>query len=277
VNTLRRSSFNTRGRVICAVVFVCLATMFSHLTAYAGPWPTPIGKGQIISTTLTDHANKAYDEDGDLSLGVEFAKFDTGLFWEHGLSKDITVVLHSSLQDINFSSGVDQAEFKGLGESGIGLRHVLWQDERSVLSTQMSVIFPSSGETISDADLGFGATNFEMRVLAGRSFKFAQKDGFVDVQAAWRLRPSDNPDEYRVDGTVGWRPKENIQVLAQGFYAQGNGKFGIARQNSRLKLQTSLVYDKTPKTSYQIGVYQTVAGRNIVKEKALFFGVWQRY
>ena len=257
----------------CVFIGLCLTSFSAH----AGPWPVPVGTGQIINTTLTDRASKAYDGNGDLNLDVEFSKFDTGLFWEHGLSKDVTIVLHSSVQDISFSAGVDKASFQGLGESGVGLRSVLWQNERSVISTQASVIFPSSGETISDADLGFGATNYEMRVLAGRSFKFAQKDGFVDIQAAWRLRPSGNPDEYRLDGTIGWRPKEKIQLLAQGFYAQGNGKFGIARQNSRLKLQTSLVYDKSAKTSYQIGVYQTVAGRNIVKENAVFVGVWQRY
>lgn len=261
----------------CVAASGFCALSFIGQTVSAGAWPSAVGQGQIISTTVNDRAKTAYNENGKADTPVDFSKLDTALYWEHGLSEDLTIVLNSSLQEIKFSAGVDQVEFQGLGESGLGLRSVIWQNQEAVLSGQVSVIFPSSGETVSDADLGFGAVNYELRLLAGRSFKLAERDGFVDVQAAWRLRPSGGPDEYRVDAALGWRPQENVQLLAQGFYAHGNGKFAIARQNSRLKLQGSVVYDRNAKTSYQIGAYQTVAGQNIVKEKAVFIGVWQRY
>ena len=243
----------------------------------AGAWPTPVGKGQIIQTTMIDNAGSAYDKNGDNALDVQFSKSESSVFWEHGLSDEITLVLQSSIQDVNFTAGVDQVSFTGLGESIIGARRVMWRGNNTIVSAQASLVVPSAGETISDGDLGIGATHGEARVLIGRSFKLARRDGFVDVQAAWRIRGGGAPNEYRIDGTAGWRPVPKVQILAQGFYTKGNYEAGIARKNTRFKLQGALVYERNAKTSYQVGLYRTVAGTYIVKEKAVFVSVWQRY
>ena len=243
----------------------------------AGAWPTPAGKGQIIQTIMIDNAKIAYDETGLADIPVQFSKSETSVFWEHGLSRDYTLVLQASIQDVDFRAGVDQVNFSGPGESVVGLKRVMWRDENTVLSSQASLVIPSSGETVSDGDLGLGGAHVEGRLLLGRSFKFFNRDGFIDTQAAWRLRSGDAPDEWRVDGTVGWRPTEKLQILAQAFYANGQSATGLVRKNTRLKLQGAFVYDRKAKTSYQLGFYQTVAGSNIIKEKAVFMSMWQRY
>ncbi|MCF6274461.1 MAG: hypothetical protein L3J05_01690, partial [Robiginitomaculum sp.] len=97
------------------------------------------------------------------------------------------------------------------------------------------------------------------------------------MQMARRKRPGGTPDEWRLDDTAGWCIAAKVQVLAQGFYTASGEQFEVARRNTRLKLQSSLVYAWSPKTSYQIGLYRTVAGRNIIKEKAFFIAVWSRY
>ena len=247
---------------------LCMAglTSFSLSTfAYAGAWPTDAGEGQVISTTLFDNARTGYDDDGNLTQQVSFNKSEGAIYWEHGLTDKTTVVLQSSYQDIQFTAGVDVVNFSGIGESYAGLRRVFWQNGKWVASAQAGVIFAGSGETISDADLGAGSTNYEGRFLVGRSFKLAKKDGFVDIQAAYRYRPGIQPDERRVDATIGWQASKKFQILAQGFYTGSEEQFEFARPNTRLKLQGSVVYNHNPKTSYQIGLYKTVAGRNIVK------------
>jgi len=258
---------------------LCIAGLasFSPTFAQAGAWPTPVGEGQVISTTLFDNASTGYDDDGKLTQQVLFNKSEAALYWEHGLTSKTTVVLQSSYQDIEFTAGVDVVNFSGIGESYAGLRRVFWQNGKWVVSAQAGVLFAGAGEVISDADLGTGSTHYEGRFLAGRSFKLAKKDGFVDIQAAYRFRPGTQPDERRVDVTAGWLPREKFQILAQGFYTGSEEQFEIARPNTRLKLQSSIVYTHNPKTSYQIGLYQTVAGRNIVKEKAFFIAIWKRY
>ena len=263
---------NNWGLCIAGLTSLSLSTL-----AHAGAWPTPVGEGQVISTTLFDNASTGYDDDGNLTQQVSFNKSEGAIYWEHGLTDKTTLILQSSYQDIQFTAGVDVVRFSGIGESYAGLRRVFWQNDKWVASAQAGVIFSGSGEAISDADLGTGSTHYEGRFLVGRSFKLAKKDGFVDVQIAYRYRPTAQPDERRVDATLGWKPSEKFQILAQGFYTQSAEQFEIARRNTRLKLQGSVVYNHNPKTSYQIGLYQTVAGRNIVKENAFFMSVWKRY
>jgi virulence-associated protein VapD len=254
-----------------------LTSLFMAAFAHAGAWPTAVGEGQVISTTLFDNAKSGYDDDGKLTQQVSFNKSEGAIYWEHGLTEKTTVVLQSSIQDIQFTAGVDSVNFSGVGESYAGLRRVFWQNEKWVVSGQAGVIFAGSGEAIADADLGTGTTHYESRFLVGRSFKLAKRDGFVDIQAAYRYRPGTQPDERRFDATLGWRPSEKLQILAQGFYTGSEEQFEIARSNRRLKLQGSIVYERSPKTSYQFGVYQTIAGRNIVKENAFFIAAWKRY
>ncbi len=245
--------------------------------AHAGAWPSPVGEGQIISTTLFNNASQGYDDNGNITQEVRFSKSEASVYLEHGLTAATTLVLQSSFQDIEFRAGVDDIAFSGVGESYLGLRRLFWHDAKTVLSVQGGLIFAGAGEAISDADLGIGSTHLEARVLLGRSFNLAKRDGFVDLQMARRFRPENYPDEWRVDVTAGWRPLNNAQVLLQGFYTASEAEFEIARRNTRLKLQSSLVYDRSAKTSYQIGIYQTVVGRNIVKEKAFFVAIWSRY
>ncbi|PHR91029.1 MAG: hypothetical protein COA69_13315 [Robiginitomaculum sp.] len=257
---------------------MCIAAVCAPVpSARAGSWPAPPGKGQIIQTNLAVKATKSFDMTGELGQPAVFSKYEAGVFWEHGLNEKTTLVVTSSYQDLNFRAGVDNVKFKGFGETGIGLRRVLWRDGSYIVSAQGTVIVAGTGEGVSDADLGLGSTQYEARILAGRSFKLAGRDGFIDGQAAWRFRAGRAPDEWRLDVSAGWHPMPEWQILAQTFYVDSQVAPGFARGTKRLKAQASLVYHKSERTSYQIGLYQTVLGENIVQEKALFISVWQRY
>lgn len=261
---------------VCCVVIGLLGFAYAS-DAQAGAWPAAPGTGQVISTTLFDNASQAYDDNSELTQDVFFNKSEGVIYWEHGVTEKTTLVLQSSYQDVLLRAGVDEVNFSGVGESYAGLRRVLWRDDKWVVSGQAGVLFAGAGETVAGADLGFGTTHYEFKALIGRSFKLANRDGFIDVQAAYRKRPGNAPDEWRLDATAGWRPHKKLQILTQGFYTASEEQFEIADRNRRLKLQGSVVYDRNAKTSYQIGLFQTVAGRNIVKENAFFFSVWKRY
>ncbi|MEE9273601.1 MAG: hypothetical protein V3U57_10105 [Robiginitomaculum sp.] len=262
---------------ICTQVLIIMVFVSCESTAHAGAWPMAGGKGQIITTNLYDRAHRAYDDTGVLRGGENFSKTDISIFYERGLSDKYTLVIQTGYQDIKFVSGDVDAQYKGVGESSIGMRRVLWQGNKTVLSTQLSAIFGSSPELISDADLGVGSTLVEGRILAGRSFKVLGRNGFAEAQAAWRLHISDNPDEIRLAITVGVRPVKKLQVFVQGFYAAGDGALNIARPTKRTKVQTSIVWDINEKNAVQLGAYQTIAGRNIVREKAVFIGSWVKF
>jgi hypothetical protein len=249
----------------------------SAVPACAGAWSLPKDTGQVINTVTFDTARRAFDDQGKLVLDVDFSKTDMSLFWEHGLTDKWTVVLNSNYQTLSFQDAGQVVSFTGLGDTSLSMRRVIYRHQNTIVSAQAGVVFSVPGETVSDADLGLGDTNIEGRVLAGHSFKMAGKDGFIELQTAWRIRPSGVPDEWSVDSTIGWRPQKKILLLAQGLYANGEQASGIARKNIRFKLQPSVVYDFSAKTSFQIGAFQTVAGKNIIREKAVFISIWRRY
>ncbi len=257
-----------------------LAWLIAHLSAQAalaGAWPTPTGKGQVISTVLSSKASQAFDSTGKLNSPAQFSKFASSLYLEHGVSKDLTLILSTRFESLAFIAGADEVRFTGLGDTTIGFQKTVLRGKNAILSAQAKIIFAVPGETIADADLGFGTTHFEGRVLVGRSFKLAGRDGFVDGQAAWRIRPDNAPDEWSVDATLGWRARKNILLLGQSFFTNGSGAAGIARNNQRLKLQTSLVYDRSQAMSFQLGFFSTVAGKNIVSETGFIASIWRRY
>ena len=260
--------------------FICVGMVLGLMlapNASAGSWPMPVGTGQIIETNLAVKADKGFDGNSDHDLPVDFSKFETSLFLEHGLTDNLTMVLATSFQDLQFTAGVDRVNFTGFGETEIGVRNVIWKNGPSVLSVQASVLIAGPGETITDADLGIGGTQYEMRVLAGHSFKIANRDAFIDTQIARRFRGQNISDEWRFDISTGWRPNPQWQVLAQTFYVHGAAVPKLVRPNSRLKAQASIVYDRNHKTSYQIGVYKTALGKNVIQENAIFLSIWKRY
>jgi len=148
------------------------------------------------------------------------------------------------------------------------------------LAVQPSLVVPAGGEGIPDGDLGRGGYGAEIRALAGRSWKAANMQGFIDMQIAYERRLEDAPQQIFADLTVGVRPRKNMQVIGQGFYHRTGGvlnRTDPVLENQSLKLQASVVYDFGPSTSVQIGAFRNVAGKNIVREQGGLLMLWARY
>lgn len=258
---------------------LCLLFALSS-PAHAGAWPVPVGQGQIITTTVTDSASRGFDDKWALNQDIEFSKFETQFFWEHGLTENITFTGSTTYQDVDFVSRTGNESVQGFGTSGLGGRYSFYKKDGSVAALQFTYVIAGKGENIADADLGRGGNGIDIRLLAGRNFKFLKRDGFIDVQAAHIIRRSNAPSTNKADLTTGLDISNNRQILAQIFYNRtgekviGNDRILV---NESIKLQGSAVFKRSEKTSLQFGVFQTIAGRNIVQEKGVFAAVWQRY
>lgn len=253
---------------------------FHPKAAYAGAWPSDPGTGQIISTTSYNQTSRAYDDKWKLSKSVTFSKVDNQFYWEHGLTKKLTFVGQTVLQDVDYTSRDGRAKITGFGTSLLGVRHQVYSGGPYVAAGQVSVLVAGKGENIADADLGRGGNGVEIRGLIGRNFKALNRSGFVDAQAAWIYRTGQSPKTYKGDFTVGFDVLKETQILGQAFYTQtGEQVLGIDRvePNKSLKLQASFVKHRSKKISYQTGVFRTVAGKNIIRESGVFASVWRRY
>ena len=136
------------------------------------------------------------------------------------------------------------------------------------------------GEVFPNADLGSSGNGVEIRAFAGRSYVLGGKKDFADLQAAYRVRGDAIPEEWRVNATVGIEPRKRLKIIGQGVYSRANnGLLDVdrVRSNQSLKLNVSAVYQQKENPSMQIGYYQTVWGKNIVREKASIAGIWQRF
>lgn len=248
--------------------------------AFAGAWPMPAGKGQMISTNVTNRAAKAFDDRWKLNREVDFAKKDSHFFWEHGLTSKITLVGTTAFQDVDFTSREGRKQVTGFGASSLGARYPVYRDKKNIVSLQASAVIAGNAENISDADLGRGGNGIELMVLAGRSFKIGKRRGFIDIQSSWLYRSGASPHSFKDDITIGLDVTPRYQLLAQGFYNRTNAQLlhnDLILPNESYKLQASVVHKRSARTSYQFGGFRTVAGRNIVQESGVFAGYWRRY
>lgn len=260
------------------ILFFCLCGVGLPQLAHAGAWPAKPACGQIISTTLIVRADKGFDEDRALTQTVSYAKEENSVFWEHGITDKLTLSVSTRLQAVDIHSSAQDDDYKGIGLSEFSLRHVVVQKKNTVYAVQGALLLKNKGEIIADADFGLGENQYDFRALVGHSFKWRKNYGFLEAQSGVRFRGTGGESEYHLDLAAGYRPHQHVQVIAQSFYVKGRAANGVeARKTERLKGQMSLVYDRNHKTSYQIGVYKTLLGRNIIQEKAVFVGVWQRY
>lgn len=267
----------------------------------AGAWTQPKGKGLIISGTSFNQANLAYDGDGKLTTPVDFQKRDSPFYLEYGVTDRWTLVGNTALQDVSYTSSQGPQQYSGFATSKIGLRYGIKPGSSWVFSIQPSLVIPAGGEAVPDGDLGIGGFGGEVRMLTGRPLKFGTRPGFFNAEAAYDLRSGGAPRQISADLTVGIGVTKNIQFIGQGFYRHTNDSLfegDTILANESLKLQASLVFDLPklqllpkkagddepekpvrPKrqTSLQIGVFQGVAGRNIVREQGGMITFWNKF
>ena len=286
-----------------------LAFMGVNIECQAGAWTLPKGKGLVISGTSYNSANLAYNAERKRLTPVSFNKIDSTFYLEYGLGRNLTLVGNSALQDVSYTSSQGPQNYSGFSTSKFGLRYGVSTDSPWVVAIQPSLVIPAGGETVPDGDLGLGGYGGEFRILAGRALTFAGQAGFFNAEAAYDLRSDGAPRQITTDLTLGFDLTEKMTFIGQGFYRHTNDSMfegDTVLANESLKLQASLVFDlpkfsifksiksgsptdldeedevEMPtlpkrKTSLQIGVFQTVAGKNIVREQGGLITLWNEF
>jgi len=251
---------------------------FSEL-AHAGAWNLAPGEGQIISTFDYSTASSAFaDRDMD-AAPLTFVKNEGRIFYEHGLTKHLNFVGNGAYQTVQLSGVPSPINFSDFADIELGLRYQIMRKAGLALSLQGSYII-GGGPPDSIFDLNGPQDSFELRGLWGQSRAFGKTTVFFDAQAALRSQNFSNINEWQTDLTLGYKRDEKYIILAQAFHAKRLGitqdRFTVPEQQS-LKFKLSAVYKYKKNRHVQIGYQDTVAGRNIIRERGVSVGTWIKY
>ena len=262
-------------RAACVAIAAVLAL---PTDAYAGAWTLKAGTGQAIVSGLVSEADRTFDDDGDPALPADFRKASAFGLVEYGLTDDLTVFGVGELGSESAPDG--HLGDAALRELGLGARLMLFRSGGFVGSAQLSGRFEDDDRSEPFAErFGWDAPGVELRGLLGYGFTLMTMPAFVDLEAAYRYRTGEGPDEFKLDATAGVRPFEKIQLLAQVFSTLSAGPEPADGFDSYAyhKLQASLVYDFNERWSVQGGGFGTIAGRNAVDEHGLIAALWYRF
>jgi hypothetical protein len=241
--------------------------------AAAGAFLLEEGQTQIIATARFSGAAAEFDAYGRVKPLPDYRKFELTALAEYGLTRDLTLILQSAVEDVRSRSG-DGAHEAGLGVSALGGRMRLLNFGGSVLSVQAVALLPGSvGGTGLDETRRAGA---DVRLLAGKPFAVFGRSGFVSFEAGYRVRLG-GLEEWRAEATMGLRPSPSWLLLSQAYFtAAPRDEFG-RRNVLRLKSDISVVYRLSPRWSAQAGYGATVYGHAAAREAGPFMAAWSRF
>jgi hypothetical protein len=176
------------------------------------------------------------------------------------------------------TSGPPDAGYTGLGTTEAGAQVRLAKFGSTVFAAQAMLRVPGAPDSSNLALVGNTRVEQEIRGLAGHGFEIAGWSAFVDLQAGYRWRHGGPPSEWRGDFTIGARPARDWLLLLQSFNTiSASSSSPVFPKTSSSKLQASAVYDVTKAVSLQFGGFETVAGKNALRERGVIAALWYRF
>ena len=264
--TLKLSTFLLSVGLIAAPVSLAAQTV--------QPAPADQDKrdGQAIVTVYYSQSNQGFDNNGNVVDINDYDKFEVYLLAEYAVTDDLTVIFNPSFRDVSVEGGDNST---GLGYTAIGARHDVLEDKHGWVALEGTVRIPGIERADNLAQVGSADMEYDARVRGFRNIKLGDVPGFVDAQGGYRLRDGDPPNEFHADLTLGIRPTPDWLFMAQSFATisdgSGQGVFSSYRYHN---VQLSAVKTVSPGVSLQFGLVGTVSGRNALRERGAFGGVW---
>lgn len=265
------------GTIKFIVVFI--GSLAVNQLAFAGAWNQRGGEGQVISTSSWSHAGQIFDDDYDAVPLRGFTKTETRLYIEQGVTDWLTVVGNTGFQTLNFRDGDSRFDFDGLDDIEIGAQIKTYSREGLATAVRVSYVVDSQLDNRA-IDVLSGGNQFEARGLIGQSSETLIGDFFYDAQFAIRTEDFDKIDETQAALTLGYKPTHRWLFMSQSYgivsAEETVSGFRVPEQ-VQISTHVSAAHQYRPGRYIQLGVGQTVFGRNIVKERSVFMGLWTEY
>ncbi|MGN6421752.1 MAG: hypothetical protein ACTHLA_00425 [Asticcacaulis sp.] len=242
--------------------------------AQAAAWPQKPAHTEIIISLEPGAAHRAFDAAGAADAGLaKWSQTDAYVYIDRGVTSRLSLT-----GKVNFKAyDTGDTHFSGLSSVEFGGRYALHDDQDYVLAAGASLEGLGKGRR-DDFDTLFGrqGTDAEVRVYFGKNIRLFHQTAFLDLQAARKLRQY-NPDQWRVDATLGVKPSAHWMVLAQAFAGRADRQAGYEVEWVNAKLSVARSLGERQQTFVQVGLRRTIAGRNIPQVTALTVSLWRRY
>ncbi len=245
--------------------------------AFAGAWTPEAGHGEVIVTTLFDQSNTGFDQVGQFTPTPKYRSWQASIYLDYGLTDWLAATVKPSVQSSTLGAPENQ-KFTGLGNSEIGVRGRVWQNDVSVISVQAQAQVPGTGGAANASLSGSQNIDFDFRFLGGKNFFVGALPGFVDVSLGYRFRGGQPPNEAHADLSLGVYARPDLMVLAQSFnVVSGPSTNPSYPRWAQSKAQLSLVYAVNENWRAQIGGFATLAGVNAYREYGALIALWRRF
>ncbi|MBP7704476.1 MAG: hypothetical protein KA105_04230 [Caulobacter sp.] len=240
--------------------------MFVCGEARAGAWPAADGEVLAILKYERSQSDESFDLDGERYGAVPRTDEAVSLHLEYGASERMTYQAKAA-----WTRGEDDGggRYEGRGPVELGVRYAWYEGDATVVSSYVGVVWNGDGRNVGYADPGAGSTDWEGRILVGRSFEVRDRPAFIEAQAA-RLARAGLPDETRLDLTAGYEPSPKWLFLAQSYAGWTDA------EPQWWKLEVSAVH-RLGDWRLQAGWRGSVAGKAGPVEGGPVLGLWRGF
>lgn len=264
------------SRILRALSGIAAIICLWPSSTIAGAWPQPVGHMQVIVPFVVTRASEAYDAHSKVVNRNDYRKSDLTPYFEYGLFKDLTLMGQLSLVHERTSWVGNTVSDRGLSDIQLGARYALgsWQDV--FFSVQPSLIWHGAMNQSDPAASQRGDVDGEFAVTLGRHFKWLGLDGFSDNLIGIRVKPGNQPSEFRANLTFGINLNARTMMMLKNestsTFSKGAGASASQSQSNKLGLSLVRRLDKT--VSLEVGVAGSLTGRNTIKERSLRAALW---
>lgn len=267
-------------RLRCALLaytLVCASLFFAE-KANASPWTLPARELLVISRADYFNADLGPVNTLDGIVDSRFERLETNTYAEYGLTNRVMIGGKVVYGTSWLTRGATAETATGFSELEAFGQYQLFRNGRHAGAVRVAIARPSGFGSGARAALQSDGPDLQLSALYGRNLSDGPVKIFAVADAGLRKRFGDAADEARFQATLGAEPGGGFLLLLDSYATlsfrnedPGGGDYDI------VKIQPSVVWRLSRRWTFQAGVTEEVAGRNIDLGRTYFFGIWSRF
>jgi len=282
-------------RLFSKGLLIALLMVLPAHTVYGGAWLSPAGEFSSyhdITYYSTDHY---YDLEGTKQSQPRYQKIEQSNRMEYGWDDSLTLgaafgiaavrgtksIFFGQVTQFTDPIQIDATTWNlGFSDPKFYGRYKLWDDEKSVLSTQATLKLPSLFQHHDFPRTGSDKFSYEARLLAGHNFNWLNDSQFTNIELAYEWRPHNDGSLIHADVTLGWKLNEKFMILPQIFstWSMNNDSNSFTQSGNDsydlVKPQLSATYKFHRLFTLQAGAFHHTYARNSGGGSGVMLGLW---